>query len=114
MVQQILVLVVRQRRRVIEEIDQKDADGDDDAEDNPQLRGVPSKEAISKFKDYGGSVASFGEWNELKLVSAIPYISDEHADAATKNAKLKLVFRLLEFTIQDEGVLFLRCIQTRS
>lgn len=35
----------------------------------------------------------------------IPYINDEHADAATKNAMLKLVFRLLEFTILVEGML---------
>ena len=34
----------------------------------------------------------------------IPYINDEHADAATKNARLKLVFRLLEFTILAEGM----------
>lgn len=45
----------------------------------------------------------------IEAGAAIPYISDEHADAATKNAKLKLVFRLLDFTIQDEGELFLAC-----
>jgi len=89
-------------------------DDADDAGDNPHLRGIPSKEAISKFKDYGESVASLRECDGLKLVSAIPYISDEHADAATKNAKLKLIFRLLDFTVQDEGVLFLPCIQTHS
>jgi replication fork protection complex subunit Tof1/Swi1 len=37
--------------------------------------------------------------------AAIPYINDEHAEAATKNARLKLVFRLLDFTIQEEGAL---------
>jgi replication fork protection complex subunit Tof1/Swi1 len=33
----------------------------------------------------------------------IPYISDEQADAATKNPELKLMFRLLNFSILDEG-----------
>jgi replication fork protection complex subunit Tof1/Swi1 len=33
----------------------------------------------------------------------IPYISDEQADAATKNPQLKLVFRLISFFILDEG-----------
>ena len=35
----------------------------------------------------------------------IPYINDEHAEAATKNARLKLIFRLLDFTILAEGTL---------
>lgn len=35
----------------------------------------------------------------------IPYINDEHADAATKNVRLKLMFNLLEFAIQAEGTL---------
>ena len=35
----------------------------------------------------------------------IPYINDEHADAATRDTGLKLVFRLLEFTILAEGLL---------
>jgi replication fork protection complex subunit Tof1/Swi1 len=34
----------------------------------------------------------------------IPYINDEHADAATKSVRLQLVFRLLEFTILAEGM----------
>jgi hypothetical protein len=33
----------------------------------------------------------------------IPYISDEQANAATKNPQLKLVFRLISFFILDEG-----------
>lgn len=36
----------------------------------------------------------------------IPYISDEHAEAATKIPTLKLTFRLLKFTIRDEGSFF--------
>jgi replication fork protection complex subunit Tof1/Swi1 len=35
----------------------------------------------------------------------ISYINDEHAEAATKNARFKLVLRLLGFLIQEEGVL---------
>jgi replication fork protection complex subunit Tof1/Swi1 len=37
------------------------------------------------------------------LITVIPYVSDEQADAATKNPQLKLVFRLLAFYILDEG-----------
>jgi len=33
----------------------------------------------------------------------IPYLSDEQADAATKNPHLKLLFRLAKFFILDEG-----------
>lgn len=87
-VKDILVLVIRQRQRVVEETDQKDRDDDDDrnAEDAREQQPIePSKEAISKFVDY-----------------AIPYINDEHADAATKNPTLKLMFRLLGFTIEAE------------
>lgn len=39
----------------------------------------------------------------MMLVSVIPYVNDEHADAACKNPHLKLVFRLVEFFILDEG-----------
>lgn len=66
--QQILVLVVRQRQQVVEETDQKDVDGDDAAEDNPGLRGIPSKEAASKFKEYSEPFANLEGWKELKLV----------------------------------------------
>ena len=37
------------------------------------------------------------------FTTVIPYISDEQADAATKNPHLKLVFRLISFFILDEG-----------
>jgi len=36
----------------------------------------------------------------------IPYISDEHAEAATKNSILKLMFRLLKFTVYDDSPFF--------
>ncbi|KIJ16511.1 hypothetical protein PAXINDRAFT_98952 [Paxillus involutus ATCC 200175] len=85
-VKDILVLVIRQRQKIVEETDQNDRDEDaDDFGEAPQRNGGPSREAIAKFTDY-----------------SIPYINDEHAEAATKNARLKLVFRLLDFTIQEE------------
>ena len=34
----------------------------------------------------------------------IPYVSDEQADAVTKNPQLKLVFRLLSFAVLTEGM----------
>lgn len=33
----------------------------------------------------------------------IPYISDEQASAATRNPHMKLLFRLVQFSILDEG-----------
>ncbi|KAG2128288.1 timeless protein-domain-containing protein [Suillus clintonianus] len=84
-VKDILVLVIRQRNRIVEETDQKHKDEDTDLDDDEQKKLTPSADAISKFIDY-----------------LVPYISDEHAEAATKNSTLKLVFRLLKFTIYDE------------
>ncbi|GLB39613.1 putative timeless-domain-containing protein [Lyophyllum shimeji] len=89
----ILGLVIAQRKRIIEEADAKD----DDAEDNDDDEDVeaaaakllrlkePSAEAMAKITDY-----------------LVPYLSDEQADAATKNPKLKLLFRLASFAIIDE------------
>ncbi|KAI6163605.1 timeless protein-domain-containing protein [Pisolithus thermaeus] len=84
-VKDILVLVICHRKRLVEETDQKARDDDENVEDAPRQSIGPSKEAISKFTDY-----------------AIPYINDEHADAATKNPTLKLMLRLLGFTIEAE------------
>ncbi|KAG1740539.1 timeless protein-domain-containing protein [Suillus paluster] len=84
-VKDILVLVIRQRNKIVEETDQKRQDEEIDLEDDGQKKLTPSTEAISQFLDY-----------------LIPYISDEHAEAATKNSILKLIFRLLKFTIHDE------------
>ncbi|KAI6107784.1 timeless protein-domain-containing protein [Pisolithus croceorrhizus] len=80
-------VVTCHRQRVVEETDQKDKDDDENVEDAPGQSIGPSKEAISKFT---------GLW------PVIPYINDEHADAATKNPTLKLMFRLLGFTIEVE------------
>ncbi|KAF8558558.1 DUF757-domain-containing protein [Imleria badia] len=85
-VKDILVLVIRQRQQIVDETDQNNRDDDaDDMEDAPRANAGPSKVAVSKFIDY-----------------EIPYINDEHAEAATKHARLKLVFRLLDFTILEE------------
>ncbi|KII91841.1 hypothetical protein PLICRDRAFT_38697 [Plicaturopsis crispa FD-325 SS-3] len=88
-VKDILTLVIGLRQRIIDETDTKN---DDDVVDvdsgllgDGQRPSGPSSEAMSKFTDY-----------------LIPYISDEQADAATKNAQLKLVFRLVKFYILDE------------
>ncbi|KAG1737798.1 timeless protein-domain-containing protein [Suillus lakei] len=75
------VSAIRLLRRRIKILKTKTTDLDDDE----QKKLSPSAEAVSKFLDY-----------------LIPYISDEHAEAATKNSILKLVFRLLKFTIYDE------------
>ncbi|KAG2355989.1 timeless protein-domain-containing protein [Suillus spraguei] len=84
-VKNILVLVIRQRNKIIEETDKQPKDDDTDLDDDEQKL-TPSAEAISKFTDY-----------------LVPYISDEHAEAATKNSILKLIFRLLKFTIYDDS-----------
>ncbi|OAX37898.1 timeless-domain-containing protein [Rhizopogon vinicolor AM-OR11-026] len=84
-VKDILVLVIRQRNKIVEETDQKRQDEESDLEDGAQKKLTPSAAAISQFLDY-----------------LIPYISDELAEAATKNSTLKLMFRLLKFTIHDE------------
>jgi len=88
-VKNILVLVVRQRQQIVDETDQKNrddyADADEMGDEAPRKNVGPSKEAVSRFTDY-----------------EIPYINDENAEAATKNARLKLVFRLLGFLIQEE------------
>lgn len=42
----------------------------------------------------------------LTALLVIPYISDEYAEAATKNSILKLMFSLLKFTIYDDGSFF--------
>ncbi|KAF9458264.1 timeless protein-domain-containing protein [Collybia nuda] len=85
----ILTLVVAHRKRIIEETDTKDVVNDTDDEDVEahtalKLEGV-SSEALSKMTDY-----------------LIPYLSDEQADAATRNPQLKLLFRLSKFSIMDE------------
>ncbi|RDB17381.1 Topoisomerase 1-associated factor 1 [Hypsizygus marmoreus] len=86
----ILTLVIAQRQRIIDETDAKDEDDplpddvDLEVATAARLKG-PSSEAMATITDY-----------------LIPYLSDEQADAATKNPQLKLLFRLSKFFILDE------------
>ncbi|KAF8909752.1 timeless protein-domain-containing protein [Gymnopilus junonius] len=86
---EILTFVIGQRSRIIDETDKVGRDGSPASEgedDMPTGRfNEPSAEAQAKIKDY-----------------LIPYTSDEHADAATKNPHLKLLFRLSKFYILDQ------------
>lgn len=36
-------------------------------------------------------------------LQVIPYINDEQANAATKDPHLKLLFRLVNFAVRDDG-----------
>ncbi|KAF5373433.1 hypothetical protein D9615_009496 [Tricholomella constricta] len=85
----ILTLVIAQRQRIIDETESRidgTLESDDDLEATAALRlKGPSAEAMAKITDY-----------------LIPYLSDEQADAATKNPQLKLLFRLSKFFILDE------------
>ncbi|KAJ3795140.1 timeless protein-domain-containing protein [Lentinula aff. detonsa] len=86
--QEVLQTAKAARDRIIEEVDKKDdVDSDEDIND-PNTRSKllgPSVDAQAKLTDY-----------------LIPYLSDEHADAATKNPNLKLLFRLCKCYILDE------------
>ncbi|KAI5121938.1 hypothetical protein M0805_000267 [Coniferiporia weirii] len=91
-VKEILMMVIGQRQRLIEETDGSSSQSQLDDMDDDAVRDAaaklrqPSNEALAKFQDY-----------------SIPCISDEQADAATKNPHLKLVFRLVKFFIMDEN-----------
>ena len=39
----------------------------------------------------------------FSIREVIPYVTDEQADAVTKNPQLKLLFRLCKFYILDDG-----------
>ncbi|KAF8064919.1 timeless protein-domain-containing protein [Lyophyllum atratum] len=87
----ILGLVIAQRQRIIDATDAKDDDAEllDDDDDGVaaealRLKG-PSAEAMAKITDY-----------------QVPYLSNEQADAATKNPHVKLLFRLCKFFVVDE------------
>ncbi|EJD01845.1 timeless-domain-containing protein [Fomitiporia mediterranea MF3/22] len=91
-VKEILMMTIGQRQRIIEETDESlsqplfDDMDDDAARDAANKLRQPSNEALAKFQDY-----------------LIPYTSDEHADAATKNSHMKLLFRLLKFSVLNEN-----------
>ncbi|KAF7439837.1 Topoisomerase 1-associated factor 1 [Pleurotus ostreatus] len=83
---EILTLVIATRQKIVKETDADDASSDDDDEAiKPRLEG-PSNDALAKFTDF-----------------MVPYTSDEQATAATKNANLKLLFRLAKFYMVDEA-----------
>ncbi|KIK62957.1 hypothetical protein GYMLUDRAFT_41245 [Collybiopsis luxurians FD-317 M1] len=94
--QEILETAKAERDRIVEEVDNKEKqDGEengngleddivDDVVKRSKLLG-PSLDAQAKMTDY-----------------LIPYVSDEHAEAATKNSQLKLLFRLCKCYILDE------------
>ncbi|KAI0649834.1 timeless protein-domain-containing protein [Trametes meyenii] len=91
---QILSLAIAHRQRIIDDVDgapSKTIDltggdsGDESDIDALLGRRPPSGEALAKINDY-----------------LIPYVSDEEAEAANKNAHLKLLFRLCSFKVLDE------------
>ncbi|KAG7097306.1 hypothetical protein E1B28_004668 [Marasmius oreades] len=90
--QEILSTVVGQRQRIVDETDTKagqssnEEDQDDYEKAAATRMGAVSVDAKAKMTDY-----------------LIPYTSDEHAEAATKNPHLKLLFRLSRFFILDEN-----------
>jgi len=104
---QILVLVIGQRSRIIDETDRKADDGspepDEDGASVALRLNEPSAEASAKFTDHCGPFYLFISRPLLNYQSVIPYTSEEQADAATKNPNLKLLFRLSKFYILDEG-----------
>ncbi|KAF8513196.1 timeless protein-domain-containing protein [Gautieria morchelliformis] len=94
-IKEILATVVGIRQRIVEETDGPDKNKDSDSEEineDEQIRleagklKGPSSDAIAKFEDY-----------------LIPYVSDEQADAATKNPPFKLVCRLIKFCLLDDN-----------
>ncbi|KAG8903574.1 Topoisomerase 1-associated factor 1 [Tulasnella sp. 403] len=88
---EILMFVIGQRLRIIAETDaapDNDDQGSDEGDDAAIISkqaGMPSAAARSRIEDY-----------------AIPYTTQDKADAATKNANLKLLFRLLKFSTRDD------------
>ncbi|OSD01035.1 timeless-domain-containing protein [Trametes coccinea BRFM310] len=91
---QILSLAIAHRQRIIDDVDgapSKTIDltgvdsGNESHVDAMLGRRPPSTEALAKINDY-----------------LIPYVSDEEAEAANKNAHLKLLFRLCNFKLLDE------------
>ncbi|KAI0703047.1 timeless protein-domain-containing protein [Cytidiella melzeri] len=91
-VKEILSMVIGIRQRIIEGVNEQSSktsglpNGDDNVEDAIRARrNLPPAEAKDKLTDY-----------------LIPYVTEEQATAATRNSQLKLMFRLLYFSILDE------------
>lgn len=61
------MLVIRQRQQIVDETDQNNRDDDaDDMEEAPRMNAGPSKEALSKFTDYGGCGPPWDAWATLR------------------------------------------------
>ncbi|KAG8990291.1 Topoisomerase 1-associated factor 1 [Tulasnella sp. JGI-2019a] len=89
-VKEILMLVIGKKQRIITDTDDflsTSVPEDEDEAMAEKLKRLkrPSAAAIEKFED-----------------DMIPYVNQEKADAATKDANLKLVFRLCHFFVTDE------------
>lgn len=97
------MLVIGTRQKIVEETDAKDDTlSDDDEAIKPRLEG-PSNDALAKFTDFSKKDRTFVVTIAHSLHPVVPYTSDEQATAATKNANLKLLFRLSKFYMADEG-----------
>ncbi|KAL0947499.1 hypothetical protein HGRIS_013600 [Hohenbuehelia grisea] len=95
-VKEILTLVIGMRQRIVEDTDNKGDDDDADDDPTPKLDG-PSVEAMAKFTDY-----------------TVPCVSDEQAQAVTRNPHLKLLLRLSKFYVAEESKLVYRSINGQS
>jgi replication fork protection complex subunit Tof1/Swi1 len=110
--------VGEQRRNIIiigsNGVDELGEDDDDDGDGDKTLRkDRPSAETMKTITNYGVERYLFHfslivelncmKWFFFFFFLEIPYVNDEHANAATKNPELKLLFRLCRFDIVDEG-----------
>ncbi|EAU83799.2 topoisomerase 1-associated factor 1 [Coprinopsis cinerea okayama7 len=91
--QDILRMAVNKRKRIIDETDDKSDNEDEDivendaadaAKDKSKRYENPSEEARQKIQD-----------------EVIPYVTEDRAEAASKNAYLKLLFRLVKFMTRE-------------
>ena len=110
-------MVIGIRQRIVEDTDGQsskpiDVDDDDEVDNSDRLlRDRPSAEAREKFTDYSKHIQTMRSVLFTgSNFAVIPYVSDEHADAATKNSELKLVFRLLNFAVLDDGASFVHLL----
>ncbi|KAI0293651.1 timeless protein-domain-containing protein [Multifurca ochricompacta] len=84
-VKEILVIAIAQRRRIVEQNKNPALDGSSDDDGDEAIgNGRSAKVTITNYM--------------------IPYTNDAQAEAATKNPRLKLMFRLVHFRLQDENV----------
>lgn len=100
--------MISQRRRIIEETDkagsedEHENDGGSESEARPGSWRNPSGEATAKFTDFCMLMLHELDVFGTDVRAAIPYKDEAQADAATNDAHLKLMFRLLKFEVQEE------------